>query len=1013
MSIDQKLAELEQSMDFGIQLKQKVEGNPERVILADNALQINGIDIDGFNVLSRGEYDQHKNNTGNPHDVVLDVPTTEMIDSELDLLLDEGFLPISRFGTMGYLPVNVSGEPGAAMDLAYNPFPCCIERDGTFSYLRIASSGEKRDLYYAYIENLTQLDSEPLSHPVYTSRRYRPFGFPVGGRVHQTYPSYLGVVAGMVAYDDLPMTPFIAVTQDTLDDTQHMLLGMDITTLNIDIPQRVAFFRHTHHTTGDYLYVIKTTTFLSTNTTAPTFQLFKSTQPVNVLQAGDIVEWELVVNDFGNWSVTDINGVVQNQENGFSFSSTKQSTITGATMVLVNDGISGQVFRINNAPKPIIDVETGMLRFLYSDTGYFTLGALALMVPIGFSFTVDLTNVTANIDNKNWPLTVSSAGDMLVVSNPEGASTGIINTTYDRNAGVGFVTYNDRFVILRSTDTSSQQPSIYTAQLISSEPNTSNFDKLAVTVNNTVSDVNSVLTTPIFPSVIGSSLRAPVLLNNQYGIVSCNGNSDNGEVSATGPDSFVFFKSDTTDMSYTYISDYDDGSSVSQLGPPPAFPRRRLTDMGFGYQDFSKLIQCSRAVGDVSAVGGWFASGVRNSVPKRVNASVSPPNVNLQVSIGRVLCSDAVLNPVKNTILSLEGLASLHRDSRIELCYFNSNQLFVDIPHFVCVTTTTTDNKGYFFVYHVTCATNNIDDDTVITSISIVGKIGQSTPSVNVNTNVNVSVEGIIRSGAIIAHELDNAFFVGFQSIFTFDTTNSSFIRVGGMGRLRCDLNTGSYVMNNITNTNPITGLDYYWSCPSLGVGLLYGAMGNVNKRGSRLLFKPYGDTNAEVDTWSSSTYPASATRVIVANKEPVNFRFSFPSPLPVMILGKQYTLPATTIDLSTIDSDPTNKNFFVFVGLNNGVAEYRVTTTVRADTIDEIYLGVVTTDTSSITSITMEKVTKIAHFRLSSTPRGMSIPVSLGDVHNAGNLHPDWFTSPGEPLSDIIAVTELNGLNF
>lgn len=113
----------------------------------------------------------------------------------------------------------------------------------------------------------------------------------------------------------------------------------------------------------------------------------------------------------------------------------------------------------------------------------------------------------------------------------------------------------------------------------------------------------------------------------------------------------------------------------------------------------------------------------------------------------------------------------------------------------------------------------------------------------------------------------------------------------------------------------------------------------------------------------------------------------SFTAAVPVILAGNYYSLPAQNIDLSTRSATPGNKTFYVYAKLVAGVISYSVTDIVQAESMTVMFIGTVTTNASTIATISLEKVTRLDTYRVSTSARGSALAVSTGQPHESAHL--------------------------
>ena len=112
-----------------------------------------------------------------------------------------------------------------------------------------------------------------------------------------------------------------------------------------------------------------------------------------------------------------------------------------------------------------------------------------------------------------------------------------------------------------------------------------------------------------------------------------------------------------------------------------------------------------------------------------------------------------------------------------------------------------------------------------------------------------------------------------------------------------------------------------------------------------------------------------------------------FTEQVPVILNGREGIAPITSIDLTTVKSNPANSTFYVYVVENNGAMAYRITATEETPTINKMYVGTIVTSGNAINNIQLKKRSRIGIYQVSDTRSGTSIPVSTGMPFQIG----DW----------------------
>lgn len=107
-------------------------------------------------------------------------------------------------------------------------------------------------------------------------------------------------------------------------------------------------------------------------------------------------------------------------------------------------------------------------------------------------------------------------------------------------------------------------------------------------------------------------------------------------------------------------------------------------------------------------------------------------------------------------------------------------------------------------------------------------------------------------------------------------------------------------------------------------------------------------------------------TEFFSATKTAEGWNVYFTEEVPFFVNGKQYRLPVTDIDLKEVfPNDYQNNTFYVYAFLDvDGIAKYKISLLRTADNNGEIFIGSVTTASTQIESISIERVTRLGEFR-------------------------------------------------
>ena len=117
-----------------------------------------------------------------------------------------------------------------------------------------------------------------------------------------------------------------------------------------------------------------------------------------------------------------------------------------------------------------------------------------------------------------------------------------------------------------------------------------------------------------------------------------------------------------------------------------------------------------------------------------------------------------------------------------------------------------------------------------------------------------------------------------------------------------------------------------------------------------------------------------------------------FTEETPVILSGKAFTLPITSINLTTVKANPANTLFHVYVKMEQGNAKYVITTDVISETGTTAYnifwIGTIQTNSLQISNVNIQKRSRLDIFGASLEAAGSSFPVSYGLPSQTGTIN-------------------------
>lgn len=867
--------------------------------------------------------------------------STEYINKVLSVL------PISRIGTMDYLPLSVSGSfEGATTDFdTKHIMPVIIEDDGTMVYLRPGTNGSTQGYYYSYINDVRT--NQDLT-PVLTNTKYVPSFFTSNHKLLNFVGTKASELLFMKTNNGTNDTYTIAVTNGTLNSVSHQYVEFQRTLLSSYDPQYA-------HIVNDVIYIW-------------CFNTYDQDQPF------DISVYKMNVDDVRNGSTSSLVRITGFSGKTISGSTTNVSSIRIANkfvsntsadipFVLQDSGANTNLFQLNSS---------GLIQAAGNEDGtqirvavfhpfvVYTSFEIAQQMNWAISFTVNLTNKTYDYDVTNpGSIIVSTAGNVLNVTNPydtgmedingfSSTSQGNVPTIYQTNDGMVFSTVA-RYI-------TSPQHKMTRATI---NNYTDAFSSLNM-FTRTLSDVTVKNINPVYGSALGENLINPIVISPTRIMLSCSGNDSNGSF---GFDARVYADIGST-RTYTYNSIVS-GSTINGYAPQPT--RTRVDNSDFKYTAMVTLVA---ADGTTRSYGSSFIEGVTKPAGGLLDTNT------LTFGTAYTLSSTSLLTTLKTQMINAVTITGTVLESKIVLYYVPDSAYGKSIA-IVSLRTDTVDGSGYsahviVSTVDVTISSNNITALSAATSVIN----GVNNGVITINTTYMARM-----SGLVIA-KYSGFSYIGIPAIFNMGTSSDATFR-SMLGKL--DASNNIATLRSITSQYLSGGTSYEVGVlPGFGFGLFEN--GDVTDYQTKLIYKYHGTSEANLNALIADPTSAPTARYVVASQEvPQGFNVYFTQEIPVFLNGSYYEMPVQTINLTSVQANPANSTFYLYITIVEGVAVYQISTTLLTEELYRVYIGTIVTGSSSILSITTEKVTRFLTYRPSTTKRGSAIPASTGVPSSTG----------------------------
>ncbi|WP_368874831.1 hypothetical protein [Proteus mirabilis] len=884
-------------------------------------------------------------------------------------VIHQGILPVSRYGNLTYLEPGVMGSyEGSSRYNQVEQRPCCLEPDGTLMRLRPGTNGVTIGVYYDYA-------IKPYANPVVTKLVNTNVTYWPASLGSNWKPYYLGrtmsasVLWGS-AYDvskfpSLVGRPFIAITGDTFDHTKHVTAFLD-NTYDLYGGKRYVNGEAKIALIGDKVWFVDHSS------------AYSSSSPLAFIM-GYIPVKDIIEKDEVRWTL--LEGPITSKGTPFG-------TLTGDTVKVSN------CQRSRNPDDNPMYLEDGIAEYniywarskfwLRSDDGgknIYVIASLSSWINSGASTTTrysqyrfslntetkvaefpdNITQVKAFcINGDRQKLRIEGGGDLFVYDSTLQAGT----EAHHHNSGDYYV-FNDGTAFMDASGASLNAYRTYTLSKFSdlSLANMWSTRRKGWTKYQTRPDLTS------FGSAAKNTLIRPLWRGgNKYSCITVN-ESNNEER--------IFFETEGG-IDYSYpILNY---KTVKGYKPTSkrSVPGLGVVFIATHYWDGSKL----------TFFGGWGVNGYNiNSRPytfgddllKNTDKTVNVDRVELHTKVG--LFIEAIKSDLKQ-----------HDSTADQWLQWNAEMFAHDIPGkpFIITIKYRYRHPTQSGMSKTACIIVTADykgDRTGNISGYVIDK-SNYTFTILQSAATGIGQSTANASGLIVYKTTDGkGYIVSVHGTYTdHHTTNQgqSIVMLLMDNNFR-QVPYSRWVLYSAANTgivhnHPVLNHDKGFCVTSVALG--DGARGTC--MGLFTVGKTFDDYFAAKDgTRERDDF------VLLGQEVEQGWLVYFTEDTPVIINGREYTIPATSIDLRTIKANPKNTTYYVYVVQDHGQAFYRIYEGQQNATMTRMYIGTIVTGENQIKSINITKRSRLGKYQISDRVAGSSIPVSTGHPFKKGYW--DW----------------------
>lgn len=872
--------------------------------------------------------------------------TKDYIDKTISVL------PISRVGSMDYLPLNINGSfVGSSGYIGKGIYPTILENDGTMVYLRAGTNGSTYGYYYCYKQNAR---TSTTIDPVVTNEVFVPTIFDSNHTLIKFIGSDASQVLMMLANNGTDNTYVLSLTNGTLNTVSHQSVEFLASLIPDTDPQYATIH-------GNNVYIFGIDSYDNTSAFA-------------------ISVYSISVADIKNGVSTSLAKVT-----GFSGADLFGTGVTAST----NIQLTSQIFNPDASTKPLYTIPTGNTYRTFSPFWGNTDGSLhaisdgsnnirvaffhaceattqqqTVRNTIAFSLVLNTSTNEYIFDSSSFaPVTITTdSSGVITYSNPfsvqmqnisglsVNASLNRVPTFFISNDGVQFT----------ATSRHDSSPFHYIMR-----SNITNFTSLYEAWNMAPRALsNTIISTvnPVFGSAVGENMIHPQILSSTKVLMHCSGQDGNTF--------FDYDNSVTTELGSTRTYSYQSVTSGSTItGYAPNVNRHLLDNSDYKFTGMITVVDSS---GNTTVYGSSFLEGFTS---KPAGGILNTSTMTFTGSY--TLQSTALLTTLKTQMLNSVTMTYNVLDSRIAVYYVPDGSFTKSYAIVQGRNDAPTGTINSFIIIS--------EIDVALTGSTVTGFTLDSSRLISRNIlSVSVGSSLMGRNGGMIIANYSDFTYVGIPGLFSVSTASvSSFCSV------LCKVDNSTKLITTATRietgyNSSTNGTYEVGVLPNIGFGLFEN--GDITDVKTKLIFKNFGTTAAEFDAMQANPASEPIERIVVASQEVAQgFIVYFTQDIPALIAGKYGILPATNINLSTIDSSPQNKTFYIYVSLIEGVLQYQLSTTELSEEIYRIFIGTIVTGASGITSISTEKVTRFLTYRPSTTKRGSAIPTSTGVPSGSG----------------------------
>lgn len=867
--------------------------------------------------------------------------------SDVDYILKQ--LPLSQYGALNNNAPGVAGTfDGGSTVSYYSAMPVLLEADGSLVYLRPGTNGSSINYYYTYINN-----PDASMQPFTTINKYYTGSW-------NNILFFESDTKSCLLYEEVGNNALhVVLTNGTLQKTNHQ----QATIARNLIPHYIM----NGTVVGTYLYIVALycSTYDLSNPTGvfynnnDPFQFLLYRIPVSEIISGTVSTVEQVSGITGNT----LYGSSQGSQSYIRIADKWASTVESGEQSFIRYnsaipyGVAGYTYTMYGMVKCIFDGTNIVLSMHNNCLARNVTNRVDTMYGFRIFYNVNTKAFTTDLTTNSPVIATGGNTGSISWTNPYSINSsnlfGVGTATSDSLHGTWYITENGTQYFIREKYVLSDGYYVYSGKINSFTNKVSAYNIRGRTFNNTVE--YQVMSD--YASRVGDQLMGGIPISSSKIIFSGTGTYQ-------GTNYNKYYKG-ASDIGTTRTYSYNSFTSGTLTGYAPQANRSALPSVtedatygGISYCDTS---------GNVTFYGTVF---VENSILVG-GYQLNPSTLLYDKTIS---ITNTILTNLKNSIISAAGLSP--SSSSIALYYSPNTSYFASVA---CVTTLNSGGGGNMILASVNCTAST----SAVTGASLNTIINNYYGSDFVSTATNGTYNSEMRRhGGLCVVQYSDFTYVSLPHLININISGDS--REYTYAGVKSGNTLTSLIMSQSYHAPDISpGSREYSYIPNYGFGYY---MFEKSDKGSKLMFKRCGSTLSEFN--SNMSAGTGTETVILAQDVPQGFYLYFTEVTPLFMSGQYFDVPITAIDLSTVQANPGNTTFYVYIKLALGTPSYVVSTTTLPETDTQMFIGTIVTDGTKVATLNIKKVSRLDTYRPSTTQIGSAFPVSTGNPTQSGTIN-------------------------